>query len=156
MIEGTDNEHELAAQIEKLDNSLGAVHKTLKAEGLKRDKRIRGNRILTWLVLALALVAIAVGVQGHNALQDTNAERDQARTASCMQYNKQQLVQINAEVSQSHDFVSALTAGSTDPAIGEKAALYNQEHDALIRKSHPSRDCSPEGIAKYLSNPNGG
>lgn len=150
MIESTENEDELAAQIEKLDDSLEAVHKTLKIEGVKRDKRIRSNRILTIFAVAIAVVGIWVGVQGVNAVNDSNAERDQAREASCQQYNKQQDVQISAEMAQSHDFVKALAGGSTDPDVQAKVDLYNKEHDALISKSHPRRDCSPEGIAKYL------
>lgn len=151
MTERTDNENELAVQIENLDASLEAVHQTLKIEGVKRDKRIRTNRAAIVLAMIIAVVGIGVGVRGIVAVNESNDERDQSRIGSCLQYNKQQDVQIAAEIAQSHDFVDALTQASTDPDIRTKVVAYDMEHDALIQRSHPHRDCSPEGITRYLN-----
>lgn len=142
---------ELGDQIDALDRSVTRVHETLKQEGIKRDKRIRTNRFAIGIATIAAVIGIGVGAVGIRASDDANAVRDVSRIASCLQYNDQQAVQIQAEIKESHDLLAALEQASTDPDRVAKVALYNEKHDALIVKAHPDRDCSPAGIDEYLS-----
>ncbi len=139
------------ARLAKLEGTLEAVHKTLKIEGVKRDKRIRTNRIAIWLAMVAALVGLGIGFAGYQNVKDANNERDASRIAACYQYNDQQDTAINAEIAQSHFFVDALTRSSTNPNIQAIKNEYNDEFDLLVREGHPHRDCSPKGIARYLS-----
>lgn len=84
------------------------------------------------------------------AIASVVEERDQARTFSCLQYNDTQKVQIQAEIKQSHDFVTALVGSNPSPETVKRALDFNVSHDVLIRSEHAPRDCSRAGIAKYL------
>lgn len=88
--------------------------------------------------------------RNHDAIARIVVERDQARIISCLQYNETQKVQIAAEIKQSHDFVTALVNGSTDPTTVLRAKTFNTTHDKLIRSEHVARNCTPEGIKIYL------
>ncbi len=156
-------ENDLVAQIASLDAALGSVHETLKAEGVKRDKRIRSNRWATALAILAALIGIGVGILGVNAgrssqraLDEANAQRNENKIAACLQYKKQQEQGIDSDIAQSHDLIDALAASSPQtPATDTAVVAYNEKHDALIREGHPLRDCSPAGIEKYLSDQEG-
>lgn len=88
------------------------------------------------------------------AVQKAETERTAtARVASCRQFNRQQHDNVAAQIQLSHDFVAALTAGSTNPATIARAHNFNATHDALITAKYPLRDCTAAGIARYLGLP---
>lgn len=140
---------------------LAAARQAFETQAVTNERRMAANRRMTvWALRAgavamlVALVGVTVGIVGAHdravSTRDTNAKR----VASCLQFNVQQRNQRDAEVAESHDFVAALvgTAGST-PQAERLADSFNTNHDRLIRNSHADRDCTPAGIAKYLSTP---
>lgn len=103
----------------------------------------------------ITLTAGLKTTQAHLAKvqRDDQARTRTARVASCKQFNVQQTDNIAAQIQLSHDFVAALTAGSTNPATLERARMFNERHDALIVAKYPLRDCTAAGIAQYLGLP---
>jgi len=145
---------DLIARLASLQASIDNVRSDMEREAVKRDKRIKTNQRAIIAAIGVAVLAVLVGGLGVKTARDANSDRAARTIVACKQYNRQQNDQADAERAESHDFVTALTAGSTDPDIGTKAAMFNAKHDALIASAHKLRDCSPKGIAAFYS-PNG-
>lgn len=142
---------DLSKKLDDVAVGLELVHAKMEIEGKKRDRRIRTNKILVGLTIVLAVIGIWTGISGKIELNQAKQNNQTARINSCLQYNKQQDVIIAAQIAESHDLVNALAAGNHAPDVDEQVAAFNKRHDGLITKSYPLRDCSPEGIEKYLN-----
>lgn len=142
------------ASVDRLYEEIARENAIRNTENAKRDQRIKTNRRWNRGVMVLALIGILVGVRGVRLQHEANASTKAARIGSCLQYNRQQADQTQAEISQSHDLIATLAKGAPKgPATDAAVARYNRSHDALIRGEHKARDCSPAGIKKYLSTP---
>lgn len=151
---GTDD------QLEQLEVRLGDIHAELTKEAKKRDTRIRTNRILTVLCLAGLIVGGFYARSAHEDLSAQNARTDKARIASCNQSNDAQINQRHAERIEIRKLLDALVQAASDPGLAEMRAetfLNGARKDgsdgyyATIDMAHPLRDCTPEGIARYLN-----
>lgn len=123
---------------------------TEEIKGFRDD--VRKLRFRFWLqVFVTILVIVALAWQWRSNVE-RNAEQQRARVASCLQFNLQEKAQIAAEIAQSHDLAGRLANGIPDPVRRERElSAYNASHDALIASGHPLRDCTTEGISRYLS-----
>lgn len=127
-------------------------------------KKARRRTIILTVSIVVAVVAAVTGILvgargvsvGHSAEADLRASQhatQQARVASCKQFNLQQTKNVDTQIQLSEDFVAALVSGATNPATLARARQFNAAHDALIRRKYPLRDCTTAGIAQYLSTP---
>lgn len=136
----------LEERLETLLESTEGIREQIVEENRRAKSRARRH-------LAAIALALLVGVFGVKATVDANNERDSARVASCLQYNKQQAAQAGVEVGESEDFVSALEGRHPTAKLQAAAKAFNREHDRKINNAHAGRDCSPAGIRRYLSTP---
>jgi len=170
----------LADLQESVDRLEGEIANENRLRGLRIAKTERTTRwavraaFIGILVGVLALVAAGLGIRSahdahasaktaqaaadkaQRALDASKAATQDARVNSCLQANRAQFQEIDAQIVQSHNFVNLLATASGKPITPPEQVIIdrvNQQQDDLIRKGHPQRDCSPEGIAKYLSNP---
>lgn len=134
---------------------LGATGLAILAELRKIREGMRLRFLLAGAAIIIAFAVAVIGVQSARSANHKLAENAEntaiARLASCQQYNAQQDIQVAAEITQSHDLVATLSRGRPDPATMKAVAAYNLEHDQIIRDGHAHRDCTPAGIAAYLS-----
>lgn len=142
---------ELLARLGSLQSSIDSVRGDMEREAVKRDKRIKTNQWAIGITVVAALLAIGVGALGVKTARDANHDRAQRTVVACEQYNRQQKDQARAEREESHDFVTALSEGATDPNIAAKVKAFNAKHDALIAAAHKLRDCTPAGIRAYFA-----
>lgn len=140
------NDAERAA--EKLDKSL---------VGLRRS-----SALFTTVAAIIIAVILASGVYTNiRVFQITNelgrtqrseaAQTVIARRASCLQYNAQEAAQVIAEKVEIRAVVAALTAGDMSPSTVQRVAVFLAGYDLTVDHAHRARDCSPDGIARYLN-----
>lgn len=138
---------------------LNSVEKTrleIHDENIKRDKRIetnnnsiRNTKIFAFFVSIIALIAVVVAVTSSYDLHQFRSSTQSARVASCIQFNNNQLGQIKAEKSEIRKVVAAT---QQNPSAQDKKLIdvFLQDYDKTVTKSHPLRDCTKQGIQKYL------
>lgn len=145
--------------------ALRALDGSLKGIGRRMDRKFARNlTVMAALLVVVVVLAFSVwnthGDARHAshaarnakmALSDYIAQSQIARVASCQNSNMSELKQAAAEKLESHDFVAALIAGSSDPAVIARGVAFNLTHDRIITGAHSLRDCSPRGIAKFLN-----
>lgn len=148
----------LNARLDALATVTAEVREELVRENIKRDKRIRTNRMAMIVLSVVAVIGVAVGFSGkqdaHAAKRElhiANAQTEASRKASCEQYNRQQDAAIT--FAEHHDQVLAdqIAPPPRSPqdeiAVDQALAALNQ--DSI--DGHQHRDCSPAGIAAYLN-----
>lgn len=135
--------------------AISELRSDIANENIQRDLRIRSSeRAIFWSRVAngvaglVALAAVFVGFSAradlHSSLRNTASQR----IASCVQYNRQQVEQRNAEKSEIRQLTSLAQAGQL-AAVKKFLADY----DATVDKAHTPRDCTAAGIEKYLDQP---
>lgn len=168
----------LGAQLDGLAGQMRAVEATMVEENIKRDKRIRTNRIAMILLGIALVIALAVAVVATKRAADAQDAADDAatalaaykteiaasRVASCQQFNIQNKREIEAAIYGSHGFVETLATISRSnpnppPDLEERIdrfrRQFNSSQDEIIRAGHPDRDCTPAGIEAYLTGKGG-
>lgn len=144
---------EVGAKVAEGDLEGALTTLTLLATDIRREmrKKFSHNLVVLIAVAVLGLIGLGIGALGINTAHQTSRSTASARLASCLQYNKQQAAQVTAEISESHDFVTALVADAGDSAAARaRGAAFDVEHDQRIRNAHTSRDCTAAGIRLYL------
>lgn len=121
-------------------------------ENAKRDERIRTNhRALIWtrvvgaVAILVAVVGVAVGLSGRNALGRFRDQTTGNRVASCRQDVSRETNQAKAERAE----IRKLTDLSDQPLVLVDAFLA--DYDGAVARAHPLRDCSSGGIAAFLA-----
>lgn len=145
-------------KVDELTGGVGQVNKQLT--DLRRKARRRTQILSAALAVALlvALWATHVAREAQSDLHTSVSNTATARVESCKNSNHDKISGAHKDIRLSHDTVLALVHTSGSSASAHAAALstahsFNVKHDALIRKSYARRDCSPEGIARYLGIP---
>lgn len=111
------------------------------------ESRLFWNRLSAWVGIAAAVVAIVVAVVATHELAAYKADNQAARVASCEQFNMQAAAGRAADKANIR-VLTAQAGPATDPA---HIRAFLAQYDASVDRGHPTRDCSPAGIAKYLS-----
>lgn len=108
-------------------------------------------RVLTILAIAVGCFGAVEGYAAKDAFDEYRQAQQEARVASCQQFNDQQQRSIDGNKAQVREVFRSLT--SDEPlTAAEKAGLDRlfADHDRVIEHAFPMRDCSDEGIAAYL------
>lgn len=145
-----DDGNGIERRLEDVLESTEGIREQIRLENVKRDRRIRLSRILILLVLVVAVVAVFVAAFSVNSLNNYKHDTQRARVASCKQFNRQQNAQANAETVEIRAVVFAVVAGDRSAETQHRVEQFYLKYDRLIAASHPLRDCSADGIARYL------
>jgi hypothetical protein len=139
-----DPEETLEHKIDRASRQLDLVRREYHNANRRRD-------VFVIIIFLAAGIGIWVGVRGRQAQDRANRDTQNARFASCLQYNVQQTnnrAAAKVEIRKLADFLAPLPHSVDEQAeIDRDLASY----DATVDKDRPFRDCTPEGIARYLS-----
>jgi hypothetical protein len=142
---------EVLAELRILSKQLDDVRADYARENVKRDRRIRLHRFAIAAAFALGAVGILVGWYGRKAVNENEDARRERTIASCLQYNLDQEREVVGDVRQAHTIADALAPEPRSAEIERRVQTYLDNAEAESRKANAPRDCSPEGIRKYLS-----
>lgn len=113
--------------------------------------------ILT-MAATTALLVVVLSVKGHvdsvarDDLKRTIEQNAEARVAGCEQYNAQQEIVKAGDKAEIRIVVAALVPHPS-PAQQVRIDAFYRRYNHVVEITHPARDCSPAGIAKYLQQP---
>lgn len=141
----------LGVRLDRVSTQLDELRRLYEQENAKRDRRIRLNQFLIGVAILAAACGVLVGVGGIRSQQRTNRDTAAARRNSCLQYNLQQSGQASAEKAEVRTFIDALTPEPRTPDAQKRVDAFLPTYDMTVDNGHPGRDCSPEGIRKYLA-----
>lgn len=155
-----------------LEGAMIALASTAETIAREMRKKLIRNALIMGALLALTAFALVIGYQGHTAIRSIHrtetrlhatdklttraldgivAQRAESRRLVCENDNRDQLGARSAHLSESHDLVAAIAGPNPDASTLARIVAFNQEHDALIVKNYPLRDCSPEGIRRFYN-----
>ena len=147
-------------QLDQLEERLAAIHLELERENRKRDRRILTNKVLNVASIIAVICAAMFAWTVHQDERAAAARTATARIATCNHDNAGAITQRNAERLEIRKLIDALVAASADPGLARVRAdafLNGARKDgtdgyyATIDRAHPLRDCTPQGIARYLN-----
>lgn len=129
------------------EQKLSALER-LRRSVLKERRWLRG---LTIVSIVVGCTGIVLAVLALVALDEAESERAGNRVTSCEQQNEQQQRSIDGNNAQVREVFRSLT--SDDVLTAEEQASLDRlfkDHDAVIERSFPMRDCSQAGIDAYF------
>ena len=136
-----------AVALETADAKLAALVR-LRTSVLRERRLLRG---LTIVSIVVGCTGIVLGGLALHVLDDVEKDRADNLRGSCHQYNEQQARAREGNKAQLLVVLDTNTSGrELTPEQQARIAAITAAHDAVIDSSFPDRDCSPEGIAKYL------
>ena len=101
------------------------------------------------LVIMLYIVPQDRADQAAARADQANRDRIEAQTAQCHQFNVQVGQTVAGDKAEIRILVAAL-APNPSPAIERRIQDFYPRYDRVVDITHPKRDCTPAGIAKYL------
>ena len=145
----------LTESIDKLTVELRTVQINQEAAEQRQRKR-RNFQAVCLAVLALAIVVACIAIyRNGDTIKENEASRQQARIASCKQYNVQ--------MKETREGVVQIAVASLEGLAGDPANLTDAElglreqvvarASATAEATFPYRDCSPEGLDAYFESP---
>lgn len=108
--------------------------------------------VIAAAAVVVALVAVSVNLQRVNQI---NRDRDSARVAACLSYNRDLAKNVNAVNDQTQALVRDVFTGLPaykDPTGKALIDHFVDDRDAKFEAVKvPLRDCTPPGIAAFYS-----
>lgn len=158
-------DNDLNARLDSLANVTERVRAELERENIKRDKRIRTNRMAMIVLSVVACLGVGVGFSSrqdahaarHEArvaqheLHIANAQTQASRKASCQQYNDQQDKFVVGDRQHALTLVKHLAPPPRDAKTQGLVDDYLRDDNKTSVQTHKHRDCTPAGIAAYLN-----
>lgn len=159
---------DLEDRLDTLLESTEQIRHEIKTENTRTAKRIRTNRLVTFVVAVLGAIGILIGGIGVHSAHDardsarkanaavvsTNNVLATSRVASCNAYNANQDHEAGAQKGLIRVVVTAVTKNQPQtPRLKLGIKEFYVTYDKKVDSEYAHRDCSPAGIASFLHIP---
>lgn len=101
----------------------------------------------------VGIVGVIFGISARIYASDIVEAREDARVASCIQFNAGQEVQIRSEHRQAVIWANNIARRPRDAETQRRVDIAIAQIDKASLEAHPFQDCSLEAIAERLNNP---